>query len=131
MCVYVCVCELMVICTNKVKVCSTKLSIVSVNNLIIFKEIFEIVYFFSRYYIFVFLILDLQTELSRILIFYHRKQKHLFSPWMNVYEFSLKGYVHLNIHSNSGWLVSCILWHINPCKLFNAKFCSYVYIEYI
>ena len=27
----------------------------------------------------------------------------------------------------SGW----VLWHINPCKLFNAKSFLYVYIKYV
>ena len=26
-----------------------------------------------------------------------------------------------------GW----VLWHINPCRLFNAKFSLYIYIKYI
>ena len=27
-----------------------------------------------------------------------------------------------------GWLVGCVLWHINPHGLFNAKSCLYIYI---
>ena len=26
-----------------------------------------------------------------------------------------------------GW----VLWHINHCRLFNAKYCLYIYIKYI
>ena len=26
-----------------------------------------------------------------------------------------------------GWLVGWFLWHINLCRLFNAKLCLYVY----
>ena len=29
------------------------------------------------------------------------------------------------------WLVGWFLWHINPCRLFNAKSCLYIYIKYI
>ena len=28
-------------------------------------------------------------------------------------------------------LFGCLLWHINHCRLFNAKFSSYIYIKYI
>ena len=28
------------------------------------------------------------------------------------------------------WL-GCVLWHINPCRLFNAKYPLYMYIKYI
>ena len=30
-----------------------------------------------------------------------------------------------------GWLVGWILWHINHCRLFNAKSSLYIYIEYV
>ena len=26
-----------------------------------------------------------------------------------------------------GWLVVWVLWHINPCRSFNAKFCLYIH----
>ena len=29
------------------------------------------------------------------------------------------------------WLVGCVLLHINPCRLFNVKSCSYAQIKYI
>ena len=29
------------------------------------------------------------------------------------------------------WLVGWILWHINPCWLFNAKSCLNIYIKYM
>ena len=29
---------------------------------------------------------------------------------------------------NKAWLVVWVLWRINPCRLFNAKFCLYIYI---
>ena len=28
------------------------------------------------------------------------------------------------------WLIVWILWHINPCKLFNAKSSFYIYIRF-
>ena len=30
-----------------------------------------------------------------------------------------------------GRLVGCVPWHINPCRLFNAKSSWYIYIKYI
>ena len=30
-----------------------------------------------------------------------------------------------------GWLCSWILWHINPCRLFNIKSCFYIHIQNI
>ena len=35
----------------------------------------------------------------------------------------------VNLERNS--LVGCVLQHINPCRLFNAKSCLYIHIEYI
>ena len=29
------------------------------------------------------------------------------------------------------WLVGWVLWHVNHCRLFNAKSFLYIYIEYI
>ena len=29
------------------------------------------------------------------------------------------------------WWVSWVLWHINPCRLFNAKSYLYIYIKYV
>ena len=29
------------------------------------------------------------------------------------------------------WLMGCVLWHFNPCRLFYTKSCLYIYIEYI
>ena len=33
----------------------------------------------------------------------------------------------LDPHNSPGWLVVWVSWHINLCRLFNAKFCLYVY----
>ena len=33
----------------------------------------------------------------------------------------------VKVEKDVGWLVG-VSWHINPCELFNAKFCLYVYI---
>ena len=30
-----------------------------------------------------------------------------------------------------GLLFDCVLWDINPCRLFNAKFSLYIYIKYV
>ena len=27
--------------------------------------------------------------------------------------------------------VGCVLWHINPCRLFHAKSCLFIYIRYM
>ena len=29
-----------------------------------------------------------------------------------------------------GWLVCCVIWFINPFRIFKAKFCLYIYICY-
>ena len=33
----------------------------------------------------------------------------------------------LDPHNSTSWLVGWVLWHINLYRLFNAKFCLYVY----
>ena len=34
------------------------------------------------------------------------------------------------ISEENGWLAGCILWHINPCGLFDVKSYLYIYIMY-
>ena len=41
--------------------------------------------------------------------------------------FSLSHFKYLYIYISGSLLVGWILWRINLCRLFNAKFCLYVY----
>ena len=42
---------------------------------------------------------------------------------------SYESYASIHFSFSYGWLVGYVLWHINPCMLFIAKFCLYVYIH--
>ena len=38
---------------------------------------------------------------------------------------------YFNTTASESWLVGLVLWHINHCRLFNAKSSLYIYIKYI
>ena len=61
---------------------------------------------------------------------------HKYLVWLSCFGYSISslvGYVITNpvytyISNIYSWLV---LWHINPCRLLNAKSCLYIYIRYM
>ena len=81
----------------------------------------------SKYYIA--LMVHLKEEITKKMATNEEEKKCSFTKTMHhVTSWSQWWQNYMNCTSNNspGWLVVWVLWHINLCRLFNAKFCLYV-----
>ena len=46
----------------------------------------------------------------------------------SMFEYNTKNYSKYPPIFGLVW-IGCVIWHINPCGLFNARFCLYIYVN--